>query len=146
MGFREFKQDEIEQALDTERVVRLGFTSAGEAYVVPLFYVWLDGALCGMTTPGRKTSLAGANPHVAFQVDSVESTGPWEWRSVSGEGEWEVVTDPGEISQIVGRVQRKLRDAPAWAPSQLQARFVEQGMVTWRIRPTRVSGRSHGPD
>lgn len=146
MGFREFEQDEIDQTLDRERVVRLAFSGPGETYVVPVFYVWLGGALCGMTTPGRKTSLAQTNAHVGFQVDSVESTGPWEWTSVSGEGEWEVVTNAEEIGQIVGRVQRKLRDAPEWAPKQLQARFAEQGMVTWRVRPTRVSGRSHGPD
>lgn len=58
MGFREFEQDEIEQTLDRERVVRLGFSGSGETYVVPVFYVWLGGALCGMTTPGRKTTLA----------------------------------------------------------------------------------------
>lgn len=145
MGFREFDDHEIHQSLAAERVVRLAFTAPGETYIVPVFFAWHDGAVCGLTTPGRKTSLAAANPHVAFQLDSSATSGPWVWSSVSGEGQWEVVRDPAQVGAIAAHIQLKLSDAPEWAGRELQARFAELGMVAWRIRPTRISGRAHGP-
>ncbi len=145
MGFREFERPEIEQILGQERVVRLGFAADGEVFVVPVFYTWHEGALCGLTTPGRKTRLAAANPKAAFQVDSSAATGPWEWSSVTGEGLFEVVHDPAEFGPFAEQLRQRLGDAPAWAQQELQERFARLGMVPWRIRPTSLSGRAHAP-
>ena len=73
MGFRDFDQAEIERVLGEERVIRIAFAADGELYVAPVFYVWHEGALCGLTTPGRKTELAAANPDR-----------PWASRGKSG--------------------------------------------------------------
>jgi len=145
MGFREFERPEIEQLLARERVVRLGFAAAGEVLVVPVFYIWFDGALCGLTTPGRKTRMAEANPHAAFQVDSTAATGPWQWTSVTGEGSFEVVRDPAEFGPFAEQLRGRLADAPRWAAEELQDRFTRLGMVPWRIRPASLSGRAHAP-
>ena len=146
MGFREFDRSEIEALLSAERVVRLGFSANGETFVVPVFFTWYEGTLCGLTTPGRKTRMAEANAHVAFQVDSSASTGPWEWSSVSGEGQFEVVRNPAEFGPFATQLQQRLADAPAWAGQELQARFARLGMVAWRIRPERISARAHAPE
>ena len=143
MGFREFDQPEIERVLNEERVVRIAFTATGELYIVPVFYVWHEGSLCGLTTPGRKTAMAAAAPQVAFQVDSTAATGHFTWSSVSGEGEWSVVKDPAEFGPFALAMRQKLSDAPEWASKELNARFAEKGMVPFRIRPTRLSGRGH---
>jgi nitroimidazol reductase NimA-like FMN-containing flavoprotein (pyridoxamine 5'-phosphate oxidase superfamily) len=145
MGFREFERAEIEDILSRERVVRLGFSADGEIFVVPVFYTWYAGALCGLTTPGRKTTLAEANPHVAFQVDSTAATGPWQWSSVTGEGPFEVVRDTAEFGPFADQLRDRLADAPRWAQQELQDRFARLGMVPWRIRPARLSGRAHAP-
>jgi uncharacterized protein len=144
MGFREFNQQEIEAVLEAERVVRLGLSANGALYVVPVFFVWHGGAVCGLTTPGRKTEMAAANPSVAFQVDSTAATGHFTWASVSGEGAWEVVADPAEFGPFARAMREKLADAPEWASRELNARFAEKGMVPFRIRPTSLRGRSHG--
>jgi len=146
MGFRDLTADEIELVLAKERVVRLGFATEDEMYVVPVFYTWFDGALCGLTTPGRKTEMADGSRAVAFQVDSTAATGPFEWASVSGEGLWEVVTDQAEFGPFAAQLSASLGDAPAWAAQMLQQRFMRLGMVAWRIRPAVVSGRAHGPE
>src|SRR5690349_10251358 len=70
MGFQDLTREEIELVLDKERVIRIAFSANGESFVVPVFYVWHEGALCGLTTPGRKTRLGEANAEVAFQIDS----------------------------------------------------------------------------
>jgi nitroimidazol reductase NimA-like FMN-containing flavoprotein (pyridoxamine 5'-phosphate oxidase superfamily) len=145
MGFRDLNDEEIEAVLAAQRVVRLGFVSGDEQYVVPVFYTWYKGALCGLTTPGRKTRLAAANPTVAFQLDSSAESGPWEWSSVSGQGAWEEVPNPAEFGPFAGQLRERLAGAPPWAQQLLQERFATIGMVPWRIRPTGMSGRTHEP-
>ncbi len=143
MGFRDFDQAEIERVLGEERVIRIAFAADGELYVAPVFYVWHEGALCGLTTPGRKTELAAANPEVGFQIDSTATTGVWEWSSVGGQGRWEVVANPAEFGPFALKLREKLSDSPAWAAQMLQERFGKLGMVAFRIRPTRLHGRAH---
>jgi hypothetical protein len=87
--------------------------------------------------------MAAANPQVGFQIDSSASTGPWEWSSVSGHGQWEVVSSPAEFGPFAMALREKLADSPAWAAQLLQERFAKLGMVAFRIRPTRLNGRAH---
>ena len=143
MGFREFDRTDIETTLAAERVIRIAFHAGDEHYLVPVFYVWHEGALCGLTTPGRKTRLAMVNPAVAFQVDSTATTGPYAWSSVSGSGTWQVVENPAEFGPFARALGAKLTDAPTWAQSMLNQRFATLGMVAWRIRPETMSGRAH---
>jgi nitroimidazol reductase NimA-like FMN-containing flavoprotein (pyridoxamine 5'-phosphate oxidase superfamily) len=145
MGFRDLDRSEIGSVLAAERVIRIGFVAGEERYIVPVFYTWYQGALCGLTTPGRKTRMGSANPAVAFQVDSSATTGPWEWSSISGEGIWEEVPNPAEFGPFAVQLRERLADAPPWAQALLQERFATIGMVPWRIRPTAMSGRAHQP-
>jgi nitroimidazol reductase NimA-like FMN-containing flavoprotein (pyridoxamine 5'-phosphate oxidase superfamily) len=145
MGFQDLTRDEIDLVLDKERVIRIAFNANGETFVVPVFYVWHEGALCGLTTPGRKTRLGEANPEVAFQIDSTFVTGPWEWASVAGQGRFSHVANPAEFGPFAVRLREKLTDSPEWAAKLLQDRFAKFGMYAWRIEPRDLSGRAHGP-
>lgn len=146
MGFADLTPDQVDLVLEKERIVRIAFHAGDEHFLVPVFYTWFEGALCGLTTPGRKTRLGEANPAVAFQVDSSVVTGPWEWASVSGQGRWEHVADPLEFGPFAVQLQARLKDAPEWAAALLQERFARLGMYAWRITPAALSGRAHGPD
>ena len=146
MGFQDLTPQEIELVLEKERVIRIAFEAKGERFLVPVFYVFQEGALCGLTTPGRKTRLGEANPAVSFQVDSTFVTGPWEWASVSGSGTFSHVVDPKEFGPFAAELQAKLTDAPEWAANMLQERFARLGIYAWRIAISEVSGRAHGPD
>lgn len=146
MGFRDLTAEEIELVLEKERIIRIAFSADGGQFVVPVFYTWYDGALCGLTTPGRKTAMAAKNPNVGFQVDSTVMTGPWEWASVVGQGTFEHVGDALEYAAFEAALQLRLSDAPPWAGKMLQARFEALGMYAWRIRPSGLHGRAHGPE
>jgi nitroimidazol reductase NimA-like FMN-containing flavoprotein (pyridoxamine 5'-phosphate oxidase superfamily) len=146
MGFRDLDPAEIELVLEKERVIRIAFNADGEQFLVPIFYTRFEGALCGLTTPGRKTRLGEANPEVAFHVDSTFATGPWEWASVSGQGTFAHVPEPREFGPFAAQLSAKLADAPPWAQELLQARFAKLGVYAWRITPSELSGRAHGPD
>ncbi len=145
MGFRDLTPEETHIVLASERIVRLAFQAGGEVFVVPVFYVWKDNALNGFTTPGRKTRMAGENPHVGFQIDSTVETGPWEWASVSGNGAFEIIDDPAEAMSFAVDLGDRLADAPAWAQQELESRFQRLGRIAWRLRPQTLHGRAHGP-
>jgi len=144
MAYWGLDAEEVDLVLEKERIVRIAFSADGEAYVAPVFFVWHAGALCGLTTPGRKTKMAARNPVVGFQVDSTVTTGPWEWASVSGQGVFEEVADPLEYGLFAAKLYGRMADAPGWAGQMLQARFDELGMYAWRIVPGVMAGRAHG--
>jgi nitroimidazol reductase NimA-like FMN-containing flavoprotein (pyridoxamine 5'-phosphate oxidase superfamily) len=146
MGFRDLTAEEIDLVLEKERIIRIAFAADGEQFVVPVFYTWYEGAFCGLTTPGRKTAMAERNANVGFQVDSTVMTGPWEWASVVGQGTFEQVIDPWEYGAFAAILQARLADAPPWAGKMLQARFEALGVYAWRIRPSVLQGRAHGPE
>ncbi|WP_206613691.1 pyridoxamine 5'-phosphate oxidase family protein [Mycolicibacterium elephantis] len=72
--------DEIEELLSTEAVGRIGCIHEGRPYVVPVCYVYQDGAVYGHTTEGMKWQAMRAHPDVCFEVEHVDTLN--DWRSV----------------------------------------------------------------
>ncbi len=142
MGFKDLSLEEIDSVLGAQRVIRVSFDDGEERYLVPMFYLWHQGALHGLTTPGRKTKMAEASAHVAFQVDTSAETGLFEWQSVTGEGSWEIITGEGDMA-FVPLLQARLTDTPQWARELLMQRFQALGRLAWRITPTHMTGRAH---
>ncbi len=75
MAQRELSREEIEQLLREQRIIRVAFSAQGKLYLLPLGYIWLDGALHLMTNAGQKTAMAAASPRVAFQIDNAPEKG-----------------------------------------------------------------------
>jgi nitroimidazol reductase NimA-like FMN-containing flavoprotein (pyridoxamine 5'-phosphate oxidase superfamily) len=145
VAFKEMSPAEVDHLLEEERVVRVGFQSDGERYLVPLGFVWHQGALYAMTTRGRKTRMAAGNPKVSFQIDTSSRTGPFSWHSVSGEGTFEVLTDTRQFEAVAGLLVSRFPDMPAWMQSEY-AEKQEQGQVVYvRIRPSHLTGRKSEP-
>jgi nitroimidazol reductase NimA-like FMN-containing flavoprotein (pyridoxamine 5'-phosphate oxidase superfamily) len=63
-------REEIEQLLSEQRTVRIGFAAGEQRYLLPFGYVWHEGSLCGVTSPGRKLDMAREDARVSFQVDT----------------------------------------------------------------------------
>ena len=80
-------QEEIERVLTEQCTVYVGFAVGDQPYLIPLSYVWFEGSLCGLTSRGRKTRMAQANPRVSFQMDTSATTGHFVWSSVTGVGD-----------------------------------------------------------
>jgi nitroimidazol reductase NimA-like FMN-containing flavoprotein (pyridoxamine 5'-phosphate oxidase superfamily) len=73
--------------LKTEHVGRLGCHAAGRTYIVPVTYVFDDGAIYGHTNPGLKLEMLRSNPSVCFEVDHLDNMA--NWRSVVAWGQFE---------------------------------------------------------
>jgi len=132
--------DEVSGVLASEMIVRVAFSDGETPYVIPFGYVYLKSMLYGITAPGRKTQIAERNPKVGFQVDSSARTGPWEWRSVTGEGRFEVVEDKRECREALVALEPLNSSAPDWWQDEIRP-LVTSGIVkVWKITPTSVAG------
>jgi len=144
MGFRTLNEKEVSALLGEQRVVRVGFEAADHRYLLPFAYIWLNGNLYGATSPGRKTRMTEQNAKVAFQVDNAQV--PWEWQSVTGEGVFELITDPTEIARAEPVLQARFSDMPEWFQQEQAAKAAAGELFFWRIRPSTMTGREHARD
>jgi nitroimidazol reductase NimA-like FMN-containing flavoprotein (pyridoxamine 5'-phosphate oxidase superfamily) len=146
MDLQSLSQAEIAAFLPTQRILRLAMDADGERYLVPLGYVWLQGAFYGATIHGRKIRMLERNPQVSFQVDDSATRDDFDWTSVTGEGTVEFVTDAAEISVVSSAWFGRFSDMPEWAAKQYEKR-VQTGALIWlRIRPKRMTGREGAPN
>jgi nitroimidazol reductase NimA-like FMN-containing flavoprotein (pyridoxamine 5'-phosphate oxidase superfamily) len=147
MPLHEMSTEELDRFLSEQRVVRVCFHAFDHLYLIPLNYVWEEGNFYGNATVGRKTAMGQANSQVAFQIDNyAHATGPWMWRSVTGEGTFEVIVEPHEIARLESLLQARFTDAPVWFRREKAAEVESRGLVFWRIHPAEMVGRERAPE
>jgi nitroimidazol reductase NimA-like FMN-containing flavoprotein (pyridoxamine 5'-phosphate oxidase superfamily) len=122
----------------------VAFRDHASLYLIPLGYVWLRSALFGVADVGRKTEIAERNPRVAFQVDTSMQTGLWEWRSVTGEGTFELV-DGAQKGETLSALQPVIAAAPDWWRREQGPRMAAGALVVWRLNPTQFAGCRYAP-
>ncbi|WP_028998215.1 pyridoxamine 5'-phosphate oxidase family protein [Azohydromonas australica] len=145
MDLQALTHEEMHAFLQRERILRLGLDADGERYLVPLGYVWLDGCICCVTLPGRKTQMLGRNPRVSFQMDDSATRGVFDWTSVSGEGLVEFVGDPARAQEILRVFLARFADMPQWAARQYEERVMAGTLVFLQITVLGMSGRIGAP-
>lgn len=131
---------EISGVLAEEMLVRVAFSDQGVPYVIPFGYVYVESVLYGITAPGRKTRVAENNPEVGFQVDSSGRTGPWEWRSVTGQGRFEIVQNENEQQKALTALEPLLAAAPRWWQDEIRPLVVAGIVKVWKITPHAIDG------
>lgn len=136
---------EVADVLEREGVVRVAFRDGESVYLIPLGYVWLYSGLHGVTELGRKTRLAEVDPRVAFQVDTSSDTGVFEWRSVTGEGRFELVRDESVKREVLMALQPIISAAPEWWQRDQRPKIASGTLQVWRITPNHLHGRRYGP-
>lgn len=142
---QELGQAQIEKVLETQHMIRVGFSANEEIYVVPMGYVWYGGAFHGFTSHGRKVEMAQTSPNVAFSIDTSSRTGHWTWHSVAGEGTFEVIKMP-RAALVMPKYIGKFNDAPGWFKVATAKEMAAGNLVAWRITPTSLTGRWLGSD
>ncbi|BBZ35023.1 pyridoxamine 5'-phosphate oxidase family protein [Mycolicibacterium confluentis] len=134
---------QIEELLGAEVVGRIGCIDAGRPYVVPVCYVYDDGAVYGHTTEGRKLQAMRADPDVCFEVEQVEDV--TRWRSVVGWGRFEELDGAAAeegLRLLFDRLMPLLRPGGAEAPPD-HTGFLHAAV--FRIRLDELTGRFEGP-
>ena len=135
---------EIERLLHEQTVGRLGCSADGRTYVIPLSYVYDEGAIYGHTSEGLKLQMIRHNPDVCFQVDAI--AGVSSWRSVVLRGRFEVLARDAAaraMRSFLGRLQPHLAERAA-ADDDILRQLVELSLargVAFRIAILEKSGR-----
>lgn len=81
------------------RIGRVAFAADGAPLILPVNYVYFQGAIVFRTDPGAKLSAASDGQQVAFEVDAIDPTWREGW-SVVVRGRAEHVTDPDELERL----------------------------------------------
>jgi nitroimidazol reductase NimA-like FMN-containing flavoprotein (pyridoxamine 5'-phosphate oxidase superfamily) len=95
----------VDALLGSEVVGRVGCHADGRTFVVPFSYVYVDGAVYGHTSEGRKIEMMRDNPAVCFEVDRVR--GPMHWDSVVADATYEEL-DAEESQRAFGLLVERL--------------------------------------
>lgn len=119
---------ECERRLRAGYTGRVGFVDDGRPQVLPVNYVYADGAVIFQTGPGAKLDTALREAVVAFEIDELDD---------QAHAGWSV--------QVVGRCQViDRRDEIAWARALPLRPWAYGGRRPFwvRIDPTEITGRS----
>lgn len=143
---------EMERLLREEAVGRLACCAEARPYVVPIGYVYHDGAIYAHSGLGQKVEMMRQNPQVCFEVEHIDNLA--QWRSVVAWGKFEELDD-GEADRalhlLVGRLSPLLPDSDfgpgahaddghAGSTRHILNRSSRHGLV-FRIRITEMTGR-----
>jgi len=139
--------EEIEELLRSEFVGRLGCDDEGRMYIVPIAYVYDDGAIVGHSTEGRKVRAMRENPNVCFEVDKIDDLS--NWRSVIAWGRFEELrgaeADRALVHLLVRLAPRTATPASSQTPKDLthqhRAQVENLPTVIYRIRLLEKTGR-----
>jgi nitroimidazol reductase NimA-like FMN-containing flavoprotein (pyridoxamine 5'-phosphate oxidase superfamily) len=139
-------KEEVESFLVEQRVVRVCAHMSNQLYLIPFGYVWLEGNLYGGMISKRLTEMVQRNPRVAFQIDNyAHATGPWAYRSITGQGELTYLEETDEVARISAVMRARFSDAPAWFREEQTALVDAARMRYWQLRPVEMTGRMHAP-
>jgi nitroimidazol reductase NimA-like FMN-containing flavoprotein (pyridoxamine 5'-phosphate oxidase superfamily) len=78
---------QIEALLEEQHVARIGCHADGRTYVVPITYVYHEGAIYAHSAEGMKMRMMRENPEVCVEVDEIRDMS--NWRTVIARGRFE---------------------------------------------------------
>ncbi len=78
---------QIDNFLRSEVIGRIGCSSKGKTYVVPITYVYDGKNIYAHTREGLKVHMMRQNPKVCFEVDRIENMANWQSVIIMGEYE-----------------------------------------------------------
>jgi uncharacterized protein len=91
---------------------RLGCTSGGEPYVVPIYFAYEPGYLYSFSTVGQKIEWMRKNPSVCVEADEVANH--FQWASVILRGRYEELPDKPEFKEKRVHAQLELEKHKLW--------------------------------
>jgi nitroimidazol reductase NimA-like FMN-containing flavoprotein (pyridoxamine 5'-phosphate oxidase superfamily) len=134
---RTLNETETRDLITAGKVGRLGCVVDGGPYVVPINYLFEDGAIYGHSLSGKKIRALRARPRACLQVDQVESD--LRWRSAIAFGRFEEICFEREREQVLHKL---LQSFPLLTPveSVISKDAASPEVIVFRIRVDRITG------
>ena len=109
----ELTASSIEEVLHDNVVGRIGCHAFGHTYIVPITYVYHQGAVYGHGRLGMKFHMMRENPRLCFEVDTMDNFA--NWQSVIAWGVYEELHGEGAdraLALLTAGVEAKLEGPP----------------------------------
>lgn len=138
---RMLSEEEARSLIAGGKMGRLGCVANGEPYVVPINYVFEDGAIYSHSLPGRKIDAMRTHSRVCLQVDQIEND--LKWRSVIAFGNFEEIRVPSDRRSILHKLMVRF---PLLTPveSVIARDASAPDAIVFRIIVDRVTGAKEG--
>lgn len=142
MSIRPLPLAECEEILLRGRFGHLGVRDSDGVYVVPLSYVFSEGAIHAHAAPGHKVVLMRRWPHVAFAVDEVKDGA--NWRSVLVRGTFDELHSEADRTHSRLLLVRHFDGNPMSVTAGHGHKTNLADAVVFRIRIAELTGRAEG--
>jgi uncharacterized protein len=137
---RPLNSDDARTLVRNGHVGRLGCIADGGPYVVPVSYIFDNGAIFVHSLTGRKVRAMRENPRVCFQVDEIRDE--YNWRSAIVFGRYKEVTEPAEREWALRRILTRF---PRLTPVEsLPVHDGSSSIVIFRIDVEEITGVHEG--
>ncbi|OJF96697.1 hypothetical protein AX760_00155 [Pararhizobium antarcticum] len=137
---------ECQRMLTNNRFAHLGCIAKDRPYVVPIRYVFRDGAFYSFSLPGKKIDCLRANPHACVQLETLVTDE--EWQSVLLEGLFQELPDDekwhGQHMQAWSLLQEHGNwwEPGAYKPDAGATESADMHPVFYSIQIENLSGRT----
>jgi nitroimidazol reductase NimA-like FMN-containing flavoprotein (pyridoxamine 5'-phosphate oxidase superfamily) len=140
----------LDEIMVNSQICRLGLVEYGEAYIVPVNYVFKDGVIfMHSACEGRKIEILKRNPIVTFEIEygseTVKGNVPCKWgtkyRSVMGKGTVEIHYDAETKQECFDMLMRKF--GADFVPTYDETSFAKA--VALKLRVDFCTGKESGP-
>ena len=139
-------EKEAKEVLKHNFIGRIGCSSRGTSYIVPINYLYDGTSIIGHSKVGMKIEMMRSNPDVCFEVEEVASF--TSWKSVIAWGTYREITDESEKWQALEAFVKHLIYAKvsetAIPPETSEIRMhprAEVKMVVYKIMIKKITGR-----
>lgn len=129
----------IEEVLRENAIGRIGAHALGRTYVIPITYVYEDGAVYAHGRPGMKFHMMRENPRVCFEVDVIDDLA--NWKSVIAWGIFEELHGEraeSALQLLVNGVESKLAGPPG---ASVHPRSGLEPSIVYRVVLEEKTGR-----
>lgn len=136
-----------EYILQCNTVGRIGCYANNKMLIIPITYVFSQKYIYGHSWEGTKISMMRKNPHVCFQVDSIDNLA--NWRSVVAWGEYEELKTEAEQTEVIQLFHERLSPLMLGETVNVSREFADpphtvhkkKKPILYRIALTEITGR-----
>lgn len=135
------KSNEALSLFEECRFAHLACHDKDDIYLVPISYVFEDGAIYSHSEPGRKIDIMRKNPHVCVQVEKVQDF--FHWHSAIVWGDFEELTGD-EASKAMRMLLKKVSEevgSRQMSSLVLDMEAQLKSAIIYRIKIKKITGR-----
>lgn len=135
------KSTEAKSLFEECRFAHLACHNRDDIYLVPISYIFEDGAIYSHSEPGRKIDIMRKNPHVCVQVEKIQDF--FHWRSAIAWGDFEELSgdEANEAMRLLLKKVSEEKGAAQMSSLGLDMAAQLESAIIYKITVKEITGR-----